>query len=68
MVDAAIDTALAEAAHQGIVGKAVTPFLLARVNELTGGHSLAANVELVLDNARLAAAMAVAHAALAAPH
>lgn len=68
VVDAAIDTALAEAARQGIAGKAVTPFLLARVNALTGGHSLAANVELVLDNARLAAAMAVAHAALAARH
>jgi len=65
VVDAAIDTALAEAAQQGIAGKAVTPFLLARVNALTGGNSLAANVELVLDNARLAAAIAVADAALA---
>lgn len=63
VVDAAIATALAEAQQQGIAGKAVTPFLLARVNALTGGNSLAANVELVLDNARLAAAIAVAWAA-----
>jgi pseudouridine-5'-phosphate glycosidase len=62
-VDAAIDTALAEAAQQGITGKAVTPFLLARVNALTGGDSLAANIALVLDNARLAAAIAGAWAA-----
>jgi pseudouridine-5'-phosphate glycosidase len=65
-VDAAIDQALAEAAQQGIGGKAVTPFLLARVNALTGGVSLAANIQLVLDNARLAARIAVAAAALAA--
>ena len=63
VVDAAIDTALAEAAQQGIAGKAVTPFLLARVNALTGGDSLAANVALVLNNARLAAQVAVADAA-----
>jgi pseudouridine-5'-phosphate glycosidase len=44
---------------QGITGKAVTPFLLARVNELTGGNSLAANIALILNNARLAAAIAV---------
>lgn len=65
VVDAAIDSALADAARQGIAGKAVTPFLLARVNALTGGDSLAANVALVLDNARLAAAIAVADTALA---
>ena len=49
---------------QGISGKAVTPFLLARVNALTGGDSLAANVALVLNNARLAAQVAVADAAM----
>jgi len=43
----------------------VTPFLLARIDALTGGHSLDANVALVLDNARLAARIAVACAALA---
>jgi pseudouridine-5'-phosphate glycosidase len=65
VMDAAIERALQEAAARGIAGKAITPFLLARVNELTGGDSLAANIELVLNNARLAAAIAVALAALA---
>ena len=55
-----IEQALAEARAQGVVGKAITPFLLARVNQLTGGDSLAANIELVLNNARLAADIAVA--------
>lgn len=63
-VDRAIGQALADAQAQGISGKAITPFLLARVNELTGGDSLAGNIQLVLDNARLAAAIAVAFAAL----
>ncbi|MGH8123229.1 MAG: pseudouridine-5'-phosphate glycosidase [Rudaea sp.] len=54
----AIETALADAARQGIVAKAVTPFLLARLFELTQGRSLAANIALVLDNARLAAEIA----------
>jgi pseudouridine-5'-phosphate glycosidase len=45
-----------------VTGKAVTPFLLARVNERTGGDSLASNVALVRDNARLAAMIAVAFA------
>lgn len=53
-----IETALAEAAAQGIAAKAVTPFLLARLYELTGGRSLAANIALVLNNARLASAIA----------
>ena len=47
-------------------GKDSTPFLLARVTELTGGDSLAANIQLVLNNARLAAAIAIAYAELAA--
>ena len=64
VMDAAIDRALIEVSASGITGKAITPFLLARVNELTGGDSLAANIELVLNNARLAAAIAVALAAL----
>jgi pseudouridylate synthase len=59
-IDRAIAQALGEAAAQGIGGKAATPFLLARVNELTGGVSLAANIQLVLNNARLAAAIACA--------
>ncbi len=54
-----IDRALAEAAAQGIAAKAVTPFLLQRIFELTDGRSLIANIALVLNNARLAAAIAV---------
>jgi pseudouridine-5'-phosphate glycosidase len=56
----AIEAALAEAARQGIAAKAVTPFLLARLFEITEGRSLAANVALVLNNARLGAAIATA--------
>lgn len=53
-----IETALAEAAAAGIAAKAVTPFLLSRLFDLTNGRSLAANIALVLSNARLAAAIA----------
>jgi pseudouridine-5'-phosphate glycosidase len=59
-----IETALAEAARQGVQGKAVTPFLLARLEQLTGGASLEANVALVRSNARLAAEIAGAFAEL----
>lgn len=59
-----IEAALAEAAAQGIAAKAVTPFLLARIFELTEGRSLAANIALVLNNARLGAAIACEIAAL----
>lgn len=54
-----IEQALAEAREQGVAGAAITPFLLARVSELTGGASLVANIQLVLANARLAAQVAV---------
>ncbi len=54
-INGAIDQALAEADAQGIHGKEVTPFLLARIKDLTGGDSLASNIQLVLNNARLAA-------------
>ncbi|MFC3087491.1 pseudouridine-5'-phosphate glycosidase [Tabrizicola soli] len=53
-----IETALAEAEAQGIAAKAVTPFLLQRIFELTRGRSLTANIALVLNNARLGAAIA----------
>jgi len=56
----AIERALAEAEVHAVTGKAVTPFLLARVSELTGETSLRANVALLLNNARVAAAIAVA--------
>jgi pseudouridine-5'-phosphate glycosidase len=54
-INAAIDQAVAEAKEQGIQGKETTPFLLARIKDLTGGDSLASNIQLVLNNARLAA-------------
>jgi pseudouridine-5'-phosphate glycosidase len=53
-----IEQALAEAAAAGIAAKAVTPFLLDRIFTLTDGRSLAANIALVLNNARLGAAIA----------
>lgn len=57
-IDAAINQALQEARQQGISGKESTPFLLARVAGLTGGDSLASNIQLVFNNARLAAGIA----------
>jgi pseudouridylate synthase len=55
-----IEAALAEAAKNGIEGKAVTPYLLQRIFELTQGKSLTANIALVCNNARLAAEIAMA--------
>jgi len=52
--------ALADAADQGIAGKAVTPFLLARIKALTGGRSLATNIALVKHNAEVGAKLALA--------
>jgi pseudouridylate synthase len=54
-----IEAALAEARAKGVLAKAVTPFLLQRIFELTKGRSLASNIALVRNNARLAAAIAV---------
>ena len=54
-IDAAIEQALSEAKAQGIHGKETTPFLLAKVVELTGGDSLESNIKLVLNNAKVAA-------------
>lgn len=59
VIDAAIEQALAEARAQGIHGKETTPFLLAKVVELTGGDSLESNIRLVLNNARVASLTAV---------
>lgn len=53
-----IEQVISEAEQRGIAAKAVTPFLLQRLYELTGGRSLEANIALVLNNARLAAAIA----------
>ncbi len=60
VIDAAINQALAEAKEQGVKGKATTPFLLARVCELTGGESLKSNITLVLNNVALGAQIAAA--------
>lgn len=61
IINKAIDQAIAECEEKGIHGKKTTPFLLARVAELTGGDSLASNIQLVFNNARLAAETAVAY-------
>lgn len=53
-----IEAALAETAARGIIAKAVTPYLLSRIFDLTEGRSLAANIALVLNNARLGARIA----------
>lgn len=63
-VDSWIDTALREAQDQGVVGKAVTPFLLSRIAQLSGGRSLTANIALVKHNAQVGARLALALAAL----
>ncbi len=60
VINAAIDQAISECNAKGIHGKQTTPFLLARVAELTGGDSLASNIRLVYNNAALAAQTAVA--------
>lgn len=63
-VEQTTDQAMREARARGIAGKALTPFLLERLNALTGGDSLASNIALVLNNARLAANVAVAYASV----
>ena len=59
-INAAIDQAIRECNEKGIHGKETTPFLLARVAEITGGDSLASNIRLVYNNAKLAAQTAAA--------
>ena len=59
-MDAAIAQALSEAGAQGVKGKALTPFLLTRISELTGEASLRANLALLENNARVAAEIAMA--------
>ena len=64
VIDAAIDQAIAECNAKGIKGKETTPFLLARVAEITGGDSLASNIRLVYNNAKLTAQTAVEYCKL----
>lgn len=59
VINKAIDEAIEESRKQGIHGKDTTPFLLAKVKEITGGDSLDSNIQLVFNNARLAAKTAV---------
>jgi len=59
-INAAIDQAIEECRQKGIKGKDTTPFLLARIKDITGGDSLESNIQLVLNNARLAALTAAA--------
>ncbi len=63
-IDATIARAVADAGAQGITGKALTPFLLSRIVDLTDGRGLVANIALIRNNAALAARVAVALAAL----
>ena len=64
VIDAAIARAVEMAKEEGIAGEKNTPFLLSKVNELTGGASLAANVEIIRNNARVAAVIAREYHAL----
>ena len=61
MIEKAIKKSLDYAAEQGIKGKAITPFLLAEIEQRTEGASLRTNIQLVLNNAALAARLAVAY-------
>ena len=65
VINKAIDEAVEEAREQGIHGKATTPFLLAKIKDITGGSSLDANIQLVYNNAKLAAKTAGELVALA---
>jgi pseudouridine-5'-phosphate glycosidase len=64
VINQAIDQAVKEAEEQGVKGKKITPFLLDRIQQITGGDSLNSNIQLVFNNARLAAKTAVALAKL----
>jgi pseudouridine-5'-phosphate glycosidase len=66
-IDAVIVDAIAEMQEQGITGKDTTPFLLGSIVERTGGKSLVANIQLILNNAKVGAEIAVAFAEIAHP-
>ena len=63
-IDGVIAEALDQLAAEGVTGQAVTPFLLSRIVEQTGGRSLTANISLVKHNAALAADVAVEYSAI----
>ncbi len=58
-INNAINVAVKEAEEKGILGKESTPFLLAKVKEITGGSSLESNIQLVFNNAKVGARLAV---------
>ena len=64
VINKAIDEAIAQSVKDGVHGKATTPYLLAKVKDLTGGDSLASNIQLVFNNAKLAAQTACAYSKL----
>ena len=64
VINKAIDDAIAESVRDGIHGKETTPYLLAKVKDITGGDSLASNIRLVYNNAALAARTAAAYCRL----
>jgi pseudouridine-5'-phosphate glycosidase len=64
VINRAIDEAIAQSVKDGIHGKASTPYLLAKVKDLTGGDSLESNIRLVFNNAALAAKTAAAYCKL----
>ena len=64
MINASIDEALAMADKKGVSGKNITPFILAHISKVSGGKSLAANVALVENNARVGAQLAKAYSLL----
>lgn len=65
-INSAIEKALKEADEKGVKGKEITPFLLAKVKDITGGASLDANIHLVYNNVKVAARLAVELSKLAA--
>lgn len=64
LMDQAITDALREASKQGIKGKHITPFLLSKIKGITAGKSLQSNIELVYNNAKVGAQIAVAYSRL----
>ncbi|MGI9203741.1 MAG: pseudouridine-5'-phosphate glycosidase, partial [Woeseiaceae bacterium] len=66
-IDGTIALAISEMNKLGVTGKETTPFLLAKIAEETGGESLQANIELVLNNARLAAEIALHYSQIMSP-
>lgn len=62
IINEAITSSLKACEEMGITGKDITPFLLGRIKEVTGGDSLETNIQLVYNNARVGAAIAVAYA------